>query len=148
MLTGRTRNNPSQPRVFARLFKATSAGLSDAAVFLDEVMESAGLAMTPQAATLSIILDEISSNIIKHSGAHDFEVGVTVEHEPRSVTIVISDDGTPYDPLGHVDPDTTLSAAERPIGGLGILMVKKMSDSVSYSREGDRNILKIVKNIP
>jgi sigma-B regulation protein RsbU (phosphoserine phosphatase) len=136
------------PRVFSRLFHATREGISDATAFLDEAMESVGLAGTKHAAALNIILDEITSNIVKHSGAHGFEVDITVVENPSSVTLVISDDGTPYHPLGHVDPDTTLSAEERPIGGLGILMVKKMSNSVVYTRGHNRNILKIVKNIP
>lgn len=136
------------PRVFSRLFRATSDGISEATAFLDEAMESVGLAMTPHAATLNIILDEITSNIVKHSGAHGFEVDITVAENPNSVTLVFSDDGTPYDPLAHVDPDTTLSAEERPIGGLGILMVKKMSNEVVYSRGHNRNILKVVKIIP
>ena len=59
--------------------------------------------------------------------------------------IVFIDDGVAYDPLAHADPDTTLSAEERPIGGLGILMVKKMSDSVSYMRSHYRNFLTVVK---
>ena len=67
--------------------------------------------------------------------------------DPAGVRLVFSDDGTPYDPLAHVDPDTTLSAAERPIGGLGILMVKKMSDSVDYARVRNRNVLTIFKKI-
>ena len=136
------------PRVFSRLFRATSEGISEATAFLDEAMASVGLADLPQAAALNIILDEITSNIVKHSGAHGFEVDISVVADPCSVTLVFSDDGSPYDPLGHEDPDTTLSAEERPIGGLGILMVKKMSNEVVYSRGHNRNILKVVKNMP
>ena len=58
------------------------------------------------------------------------------------------DDGAPYDPLAHTDPDTTLSAEERPIGGLGIMMVKKIADAVTYSRDGDRNTLTVFKRFP
>ena len=53
-------------------------------------------------------------------------------------------DGVAYDPLSHVDPDITLRAEARPIGGLGILMVKKMASSVSYRRAGDHNRFTIV----
>ena len=51
------------------------------------------------------------------------------------------DDGVAYNQLAQVDPDTTLPAEERPIGGLGILMVKKMASAISYNRANGRNIL-------
>ena len=136
------------PRVFSHLFPATRAGIAEATEFLDKSLESVGLAESPHAASLNIILDEITSNIVNYSGAHGFEVDITVVENPSSVTLVFSDDGTPYDPLGHIDPDTTLSAEERPIGGLGLLMVKKMSNEVVYTRGHNRNILKVVKSFP
>ena len=55
------------------------------------------------------------------------------------------DDGKAYDPLTHTDPNTTLPASKRPIGGLGIMMVKKMSDSVTYERKDGRNCLTVLK---
>ena len=67
--------------------------------------------------------------------------------ETSGVKLVFMDDGVPYDPLSHVDPDTTLPAAERPVGGLGILMVKKMSNSVSYERVRNRNCLTVFKQV-
>ena len=57
------------------------------------------------------------------------------------------DDGVAYDPLEHADPNTSLPAEERPIGGLGIMMVRNMADSVSYERKLNRNFLSVVKNI-
>ena len=65
--------------------------------------------------------------------------------EPGGVKLMFVDDGSPYDPLSHEDPDTALPAAERPIGGLGIMMVKKMTDSIKYERKHDRNFLTVVK---
>ena len=53
----------------------------------------------------------------------------------------------PYNPLAHADPDTSLAADERPIGGLGILMVKKLADSVSYLRKYNRNFVTVLKKI-
>ena len=95
--------------------------------------------------TLHIILDEICSNIVKHSGATCFEVDLEEKENPECVKMSFIDDGDEYDPLSHTDPDTTLSAAERPIGGLGIMMVKKMSDSITYERVGNRNVFTVVK---
>ena len=61
-------------------------------------------------------------------------------------TLFVSNDNIQADPLAHADPDTKLPAAERPIGGLGILMVKKMADSISYERARNRNFLTVFKN--
>ena len=55
------------------------------------------------------------------------------------------DDGRPYDPTGKADPDTTLSAEERGVGGLGIFMVKKTMDEVTYEYIDGRNVLTVVK---
>ena len=79
------------------------------------------------------------------AGATGFESAVERTEDPPGVKIVFSDDGAPYYPLAHADPDTSLPAAERPIGGLGILMVKKMADAISYERTRDRNILPVFK---
>ena len=59
------------------------------------------------------------------------------------MSLVFIDDGVPYDPLAHADPDTTKDLSERKIGGLGILMMKKLSNSVTYSREDNRNVLRV-----
>ncbi|MBO6166988.1 MAG: SpoIIE family protein phosphatase [Kiritimatiellae bacterium] len=133
----------SRPRMFSRSFPPVQSGISDAAAWLDSLDIEC---LTPGLlSTLHIILDEICSNIVRHSGASGFEVDVEELENAQGVKIVFIDDGVAYDPLAHADPDTTLSAEERPIGGLGILMVKKMSDSVSYMRSHYRNFLTVVK---
>ena len=124
----------------AKSFPSTQAGVAAASDFLDETVERKSLLPT-----LHIILDEICSNIVKHSGATCFEVDLEEKENPECVKMSFIDDGDEYDPLSHTDPDTTLSAAERPIGGLGIMMVKKMSDSVTYERVGNRNVFTVVK---
>ncbi len=128
----------------ARAFPATQDGVAAASAYLDATLEGidGGDLLNP---VLHVILDEIASNIVRYSGASEFELTVAATADPAGVRLVFSDDGQPYDPLAHVDPDTTLSAAERPIGGLGILMVKKMSDSVDYARVRNRNVLTIFK---
>ena len=70
-----------------------------------------------------------------------------LSEEPLSVVITFIDNGVPYDPLRKNDPDTTLSAEEREIGGLGIYMVKKSMDGVEYEYKDGQNILKITKNL-
>ena len=137
----------ARPERMAKVFLPTMEGLAQAAAYLDEKLAAFGLADTPEAAQLSVILDEIGSNVVRHSGAKIFELTIDKTDSPLGVDLTISDNGSPYDPLSHVDPDTTLSAAERPIGGLGILMVKKMSNTVTYKRTGDRNVLAVFKEI-
>ena len=64
-----------------------------------------------------------------------------------TVTITFIDRGVPYDPLAKEDPDVTLSAQERKIGGLGIFMTKKAMDDVSYEYKDGQNILTLIKNL-
>ena len=70
-----------------------------------------------------------------------------VTEDPLAVVITFIDNGVPYDPLAKADPDTTLSAEEREIGGLGIYMVKKSMDDITYEYRDGQNILAIKKNL-
>jgi len=73
-------------------------------------------------------------------------VEVIAKTSDDSLTLVIEDRGTPFDPTAKADADTTLEAEERPIGGLGIHLVRQLMDSISYKRSDDgRNILTITK---
>lgn len=67
--------------------------------------------------------------------------------DPRSVSVSISDTGIPFDPLAKEDPDVTLSAEKREIGGLGIFMVKQSMDHVQYEYKEGRNILTFRKDL-
>ena len=136
----------SRPCRYVRTFPPTHEGIASASDFLDESVES--LNLQPSASpVLHVILDEITSNIVKHSGASGFEVDIELIENPTGVKLLFIDDGVAYDPLTHTDPNTSLPAAERPIGGLGIMMVKKMANSVSYERKLNRNFLSVVKDI-
>ena len=99
---------------------------------------------------IDIAIDELFGNIAHY--AYNTEVGsatvrVEVSEAPLAVIITFIDNGVPYDPLGKDDPDITLSAEEREIGGLGIYMVKKSMDEKTYEYKDGQNILKIKKNI-
>jgi anti-sigma regulatory factor (Ser/Thr protein kinase) len=72
-------------------------------------------------------------------------VRVEVIEDPLAVVITFIDKGVPYDPLAKADPDITLSAEERDIGGLGVYMVKKSMDDIIYEYKDGQNILKIKK---
>ena len=123
------------PRVFVRSFPPTQAGISAASDFLDEILEKSA---DPSASMpLHVILDEVCSNIVKHAKASGFEIDV--ELREGKILLTFMDDGTPYNPLSHEDPDTDMPAEKRPIGGLGIMLVKKMASAVSYHRTNNRN---------
>lgn len=98
---------------------------------------------------VDIAIDELFGNIANYAyGPAAGAVTVRVENvdDPPSVLITFIDGGMPYDPLKKADPDVTLSAGEREIGGLGIYMVKKTMDDVSYEYRDGKNILRVRKN--
>lgn len=119
---------------------------------LDFVNEQLDACECPPATkiTVDIAVEEIFINIAHY--AYNPEVGpatirAEVIDEPLSVKLTFVDNGVPYDPLAKADPDITLSAEEREIGGLGIFMVKKSMDNVSYEYKDGQNILTIQKNL-
>ena len=91
----------------------------------------------------NIAVDEIFSNIARYSGAASVSVGC--EAADGLAVLRFADNGRPYDPTEKADPDITLSADERGIGGLGIYMVKKTMDEISYEYADGFNILTIKK---
>ncbi len=97
---------------------------------------------------IDIAVEEIFVNIAHY--AYHPEVGtaavtVAVLDAPPCVEIRLTDQGRPYDPLQREDPDVTLGVEDRKIGGLGVYMVKKSMDEVSYAYEDGQNILTIRK---
>lgn len=96
-----------------------------------------------------IAVEEIYSNIAFYAypeGEGNAEVDWEFDPESRTAVIRFSDKGKPYNPLKKRDPDVTLSAADRPIGGLGIYMVKNSMDHVAYEYADGKNILTLEKN--
>ncbi|MBQ3486554.1 MAG: ATP-binding protein [Clostridia bacterium] len=117
--------------------------------FVNEQLEALDCPMKAQM-QIDIAIDELFGNIAHY--AYNPDVGeatvrVEVIDEPLSVVITFIDGGVPYDPLAAADPDITLSAEERAIGGLGIFMVRKSMDEITYRYENGRNILSIRKNL-
>ena len=98
---------------------------------------------------VNVAIDELFSNIAYYAYEAEGDATVRVEIIEESMEIVLTflDNGIPYNPLEKEDPDTTLSAEEREIGGLGIFMVKKTMDDVKYEYKDGQNILKIVKKM-
>ena len=99
---------------------------------------------------IDLAVEEIFVNIASyayHPEDGDAEVRCEVEENPLRVVIQFLDGGKPFDPLAKEDADTSEEATMRREGGLGILLVKKTMDDVSYTYEGGKNILTIKKNL-
>ena len=119
--------------------------LPEAVAFFEDTLSGADVPMKV-IARVNVAVDEVFSNIARYSGATSVTLGCALAD--GRVTLRFSDNGRPYDPTGKPDPDTTLSAEERDIGGLGIFMVKKTMDDVSYEYTDGLNILTLVKELP
>ena len=129
--------------------KATVENILTVTAFAEEYLETLDLPMKAMA-ELDIAIDELFGNIAHyayHPEIGEATVRVEVIDDPLAVVITFMDNGVPYDPLAKADPNTTLSAEEREIGGLGIFMVKKTMDDITYEYKGGMNILKIKKNL-
>lgn len=128
---------------------ALTDNLPQVLAFVDGELEAADCPMKIQM-QIDIAVEEIFVNIAHY--AYSPEVGtatvrVEVMGEPPAVDITFIDGGVPYDPLAKADPDVTLSAEERQIGGLGIFMVKKSMDDVKYEYLDGHNILTLKKGL-
>ena len=103
---------------------------------------SAKLEIVPKIANkINIVFDEIYANIVNYSKATLVTIFYSIEN--GKLRISFTDNGIPYNPLEASEPDTTLSAEEREIGGLGIFMVKKMTESMEYEYTDGKNILEL-----
>ena len=128
---------------------ATVENIEAVTDFVNEQLEALNCPMKAQM-QIDIAIDELFGNIAHYAynpDVGDATVRVEVTEEPLSVIITFIDGGVPYDPLAAADPDTTLPAEERTIGGLGIFMVKKSMDEITYRYENGSNILSIRKTL-
>lgn len=128
--------------------EATPENIPVITAFVDGLLEQYDCPMKAQA-QIDIAIDELFGNIVRY--AYHPEIGsatvqVEVTKEPLAVVITFIDQGKPYDPLAKEDPDVTLSAEEREIGGLGIYIVKQSMSEIAYEYKDGRNILKIRKD--
>lgn len=117
--------------------------------FVEEQLEALECPMKAQI-QINIAIDEIFGNIAQYAYAPEIgnvTVRVESEDEPKMVKLTFIDSGVPYNPLTVEEPDTTLSADQRPIGGLGIFMVKKSMDEMVYEYKEGKNILTIKKQL-
>ncbi len=117
--------------------------------FVNAELEAIGCPMKIQI-QIDVAIDELFGNIAHYAYGHDrgtATVRIAFDEDSHTVTLTFIDSGTPFDPLQKADPDTTLSAKERSIGGLGIFLVKKTMDHMEYRYEDGHNILSIMKKL-
>ena len=128
---------------------ALVSNLDQVLAFVDGQLETMDCSMKAQM-QIDVAVEEIYVNIANYAYAPETGkayISVRPDPENASVTIEVRDNGIPFDPLAKADPDVTLSAEERKIGGLGIYMVKKSMDAMEYSRKDGQNILTITKKL-
>lgn len=114
--------------------------------FLDSCLSEIAANISPkQANRLHIAVDEVASNLSAYSGAS--EVCLRFVSQSGEVILTFWDDGIPYDPFAAPLPNTVGSAAERPIGGLGLLLVKRLMSDVRYERCAGQNVLTLCLHI-
>lgn len=118
--------------------------------FVDRELEKHHCSMKVQM-QIDIAVEEIYVNIAHYAyrpgQKGEAAIRCSVGGDPLQVTIQFMDNGVPYNPLNQKDPDITLSAEDRKIGGLGIFMVKKTMDNIRYDYKDGKNILTIDKTI-
>ena len=116
--------------------------------FVDAVCEAVGFNPTVTM-QMNLAIEEAVVNVMNYAYPRGKKGDVTIEALSNDVRLkfVIIDSGTPFDPTVHADVDTTLSAQERPIGGLGIHLVRQMMDSINYERVNNLNVLTLRKKL-
>lgn len=112
--------------------------------FVEEILEQNHIPKTDIRMIL-LACDEIFSNICRYGKAREVTVECTVKEDEASVAF--EDDGMEFNPLTHPEPDVRRPLETRRIGGLGIYMVQKLMDQVTYERESGKNRLCVIKNI-
>lgn len=127
--------------------KADIANLGKVLAFIDSELEKTDCGIKT-GMQINIAVEELFVNVAHYAytpGTGDVTIGIEIYDDPGMVEITFTDTGIPYDPLSKDDPDVTLSAEDRRIGGLGIYMVKKSMDLMKYERANGHNIVTISK---
>ena len=117
--------------------------------FVDTELEGADCPMKTQM-QIDVAVEELFVNVAHYAytpATGQARIDIEITEDPKKVMITITDSGIPFDPTAKTDPDVTLSAQERQIGGLGIYMVKKSMDSMDYRYEDGKNIVSITKTL-
>ena len=127
--------------------KADVSELSRVTDFVDEALTDCAYKVRYR---IELAVEEVFVNIASYaypSGDGEVRIGIGVDGDPSTVTMVFSDDGIPFDPLAKPDADTSPDTLTSRVGGLGILMVKKLMDDVTYARVNGQNVLTLKKKV-
>ena len=127
---------------------AEAAHLPQLTAFLQQFWSSASLP-PGECLAFELALEEIFMNVVMHgaAGEEPRQVQVSLALSPEGLTMTVEDDGPGFDPLSLPPPDVTASLAMRPVGGLGVFLVRKVMDTVSYARVAGRNQLRMSKRL-
>ena len=141
--------NKGGVQMMNKTFPAKIEVLSDVLGFVDTTLENCECPMKIQTA-LCVAIEEVFVNVAHYAygeGEGDMTLGISFDEGSREITFRMTDKGVPFDPLKKPDPDITLSAQDREIGGLGIFITKKTMDTVTYAYENGENVLTMIKKI-
>ncbi|MCL4807378.1 MAG: ATP-binding protein [Thermoanaerobaculia bacterium] len=124
------------------------AGLGRATEAFEAFSASHGVS-DPVRRSIQVVLDELLSNTIRcgAGGGRDLTISLTFRLDADALRVEILDDGTPFDPLERASPDTTLPLEKRPVGGLGVMLVKNLVDEISWEDDAGRNRVRIRKRL-
>ena len=126
--------------------KAELASLETVTDFVNGFMDNCGYDFKFQT-QIDIVVEEVYVNICSYAYPDSSgDVTVEIAGEGGRLMLSFADSGFEYNPLEKEDPDITLSAEEREIGGLGVFMVKQIMDEVTYRRTDGKNVLEMAKN--
>ncbi|MBW1960758.1 MAG: ATP-binding protein [Deltaproteobacteria bacterium] len=98
---------------------------------------------------INLALEELFTNIISYGFIDDKEhrIKFSIIHEDDTVTILIEDDGVPFNPMDIDEPDLKCEMEKRKVGGLGIHLIKNMMDRIDYKRQKNKNLLTLIKHL-
>lgn len=132
-----------------KVFPAELEKLDSVTAFVEEELEKVDCPIKVITA-LDVCVEEIFVNIAHYAypgKSGSAEISVNADPADNSIVIQFVDEGIPFDPLKRTEPDVSLGADERSIGGLGIFMVRKMTDEMTYEYTNGRNVLTIRKRL-
>lgn len=125
------------------------ARIESLAQFRNFVLECAGAAGLPETvqARIDLVLEEVLTNVFNYSfedgQTGTVSVGCGQTPDKKSFLLRVTDSGRPFDPLGQTSPDTTVGAADREVGGLGIHLARQVSSDMVYRHQNGHNVLDI-----
>lgn len=142
----------SRPETRRLSVPGTDQGIATALDALAEMVAAQGLSKAVSW-PVEVSLDEVLANVVRHGlegsegGSVEIELTLDTGVEPPFCRVLVVDDGPEFDPLSAAQPDTTLGVENRPVGGLGIALVRRLMDEVAYERRDGRNRLRFERRL-